>query len=169
MLEVINGFLMIYFIVLCVFNVFVPYLVKPIAACFSRPSNEERTIWAEVVKLKAEQKTISMKEEFAAYSKIQRKINKLEGQLKEDSQSRMSKSIAIKGSIQIILQVVLALVTIVSVIWFRREPIVALKTNLFPFTTMLRYPSDMPNSISTHVWVLVSNISLRTLLKPIIS
>ncbi|KAL0871031.1 hypothetical protein ABMA27_004840 [Loxostege sticticalis] len=169
MLEVINGFLMVYFVVLCAFNILVPYIVKPVAACFSRPSSEERTLWEQILKLKAEQKSISMKDEFAAYSKIQRKINKLEGQLKDGSQSRMSKSIAIKSSVQIILQVVLALLTIVSVIWFRREPIVALKTNLFPFAAMLSYPSGMPNAISTHVWVLVSNVSLRTLLKPIIS
>ncbi|CAB3246894.1 unnamed protein product [Arctia plantaginis] len=61
MLEVINGFLLIYFVILCSLNDLVPHLVKPIAACFVRPSNEERSVWAEVIKLKAEQKRISMK------------------------------------------------------------------------------------------------------------
>lgn len=110
-----------------------------------------------------------MKDEFAAYSKLQRKINRLENELKDGSHSRMSKSIAIKSSVQIILQVVLAVVTIISVIWFRREPIVAFKTNLFPLSTMLSYPSDMPNAISTHMWVLISNVSIRTLLKPVLT
>lgn len=140
-----------------------------IAACFSRPSSKERSILTELIKLKAEQQKISMKDEFAAYSKLQRKINKLDSELKENSQSRLSKSLAIKGSINIILQVVVALIIIISVIWFRREPIVALNSNLFPFSTMLRYPSDMPNAISTHVWVVISNVSIRSLLKPILS
>ncbi|CAH0400796.1 unnamed protein product [Chilo suppressalis] len=168
MLEVINGTLMLYFVVLCTFNVLISHLVKPIAACFNKPSYEEKKIWDEIIRLKTDQKQISMKDEFAAYSKLQRQINKLEVQLKEDTQSRMSKSLAVKSSVQIVLQVTLALVTVISVIWFRREPIVTLKTNLFPLTTFLRYPSDMPNAISTHMWVLISNISLRSLLKPII-
>ncbi|XP_059057630.1 guided entry of tail-anchored proteins factor 1-like [Achroia grisella] len=169
MLEVINGFLMIYFIILCSISALVPHLVKPIIVCFIRPSNEERTAWTEIQKLKSMQKTISMKEEFAAYSKIQRRINKLETQLKDDSQSRMSKSFAIKSSVQIVFQVVVALLMIVSVIWFRQEPIVALKGDLFPLTTFLRYPSSMPNAISTHMWVIISNFSIRTLLKPVLS
>ncbi|XP_013200937.2 guided entry of tail-anchored proteins factor 1-like [Amyelois transitella] len=169
MLEVVNGFLMIYFIILCTLSILVPYLTKPIVACFVRPSNEERTIWAEILELKSSQQKISMKEEFAAYSKLQRKINKLESQLKEDSQSRMSKSLAIKSTAQIVVQVVVGIVTVLSVIWFRREPIVALKGDLFPLTTILRYPSEMPNAISTHMWVLISNFSIRTLLKPILS
>lgn len=140
-----------------------------ITACFTRPSKEERSIWAEILKLKAVQKGISMKDEFAAYSKIQRKIYKLETELKESSQNRMSKTLAIKGSVHIVLQAVIALVIIISVIWFRREPIVAFKGDLFPLATILRYPSDMPNAISTHIWVLISNVSIRSLLKPIIA
>lgn len=110
-----------------------------------------------------------MKEEFAAYSKLQRKINKLESQLKENSQTRMSKSLAVKSSVQIGAQVTVAALTVLSVIWFRREPIVALKGDLFPLTTMLRYPSQLPNAISTHMWVLISNFSIRTMLKPVLS
>lgn len=134
-----------------------------------RPSNEEHSILTEIMKLKAEQKTISMKDEFAAYSKIQRKINKLDIILKENSQTRLSKSLAIKGSINILMQVVLALVIVVSVIWFRREPIVALEGDLFPLGTILRYPSSTQNAVSTHVWVLISNVSIRSLVKPLIS
>lgn len=110
-----------------------------------------------------------MKDEFAAYSKLQRKINKLESQLKDDSQTRIGKNLAVKSTVQLVLQVGVGVTTLLSVIWFRREPIVALKGDLFPLTTMLRYPSDMPNAISTHVWVLITNVSIRTLLKPVIS
>lgn len=110
-----------------------------------------------------------MKDDFAAYSKIQRKINKLENQFKDNTQSRRTKTFAIKGSAHIILQILVALVIVVSVIWFRREPIVALNGNLFPLTTTLQYPSEMPNAISTHIWVLISNVSIRSLLKPVVS
>ncbi|XP_026747824.1 tail-anchored protein insertion receptor WRB-like [Trichoplusia ni] len=168
MLEVINGFLLVYFVVLCSLSLLVPQLVKPISACFGKPSHEERSVWDEVVKLKAEQKSISMKDEFAAYSKLQRKINKLENQLKDNSQTRIGKNLAVKGTLQLVLHAVVGLMTLVSVIWFRREPIVALKGDLFPLTTMLRYPSDMPNAISTHMWVLISSVSIRILLKPIV-
>lgn len=110
-----------------------------------------------------------MKDEFAAYSKVQRKINKLEIDLKDNSQTRMSRSLAVKSTVQLVLQAIIAFFIVVSVIYFRREPIVAFKTDLFPFATMLRYPSDLPNSISTHVWVVISNFSIRTLLKPVLS
>ncbi|XP_068617704.1 guided entry of tail-anchored proteins factor 1 [Battus philenor] len=169
MLEIVNGFLLVYFVALCTVSALVPTLVKPIVACFSRASNEDRSAWVEVMKLKEAQKGISIKDEFAAYSKLQRKINKLESQLKENRSSRMSKSLAIIGSVHIICQIVVALVIVVSVIWFRREPIVALKGDLSPLSTVLRYPSEMPNAISTHVWVLITNLSVRTLLKPILS
>lgn len=125
-------------------------------------------IWDEILKLKEEQKAMSMKDEFAAYSKLQRKIYKLETALKDSSQTRLSKNIAIKSSVKLVLQVFLAVITVVSVIWFRREPIVALKGDLFPLTSILRYPSNMPNAISTHVWVLISNFSVKILLKPVI-
>lgn len=169
MLEVVNGFLLVYFTILCSLSVLVPYMVKPIAACFARPSNEERTIWTQIVNLKAEQKSISMKDEFAAYSKLQRKINRLESQLKDNSQTRINKSLAVRSTIQIGLQAAVAFMTVISVIWFRREPIVVLNGDLFPLSSFLRYPSDIPNSISTHVWVVISNVSIRTLLKPITS
>ncbi|XP_063625538.1 uncharacterized protein LOC134797244 [Cydia splendana] len=168
MLEVINGFLLVYFVVLTTISVLVPHFVKPIAACFARPSVEERASFAEVKRLKNEQKNISMKEEFAAFHKLQRKINEIENLLKENSQSRMSKSLAVKSTVHVALQAVVALIIVLSVIWFRREPIVALEGNLFPLSTMLRYPSETPNAISTHVWVMISNLSIRTLLKPIV-
>lgn len=153
---------------LFVFNIL--YVINfQIVACFSGASHEERAAWSELLKLKEVQKGISMKDEFAAYSKLQRKINKLESELKENRSSRISKSLAIIGSVHIVLQVVVALLIVISVIWFRREPIVALKGDLFPLSTVLRYPSDMPNAISTHVWVLITNLSVRTLLKPILS
>lgn len=121
------------------------------------------------MKLKAEQKNLSMKENFAAYSKIQRQINKLEASIKDNSQNRMSKILAVKGSIHIGLQAFVTLTILVSVFWFRREPLVVLKGNLFPLTNTLRYPSEVPNAISTHVWVLISNVSIRSLLKPMLS
>ncbi|XP_072944643.1 guided entry of tail-anchored proteins factor 1 [Epargyreus clarus] len=169
MLEVINGFLLVYLTILCAVNVLVPSLVKPIVACFARPSNEERTIWGEILKLKAEQKTISMKDEFAAYSKLQRRINKLETELKDISQSRMRKSIAIKGSVHLGLQVLCIVVMFCSIVWYRREPIVTLKGNLFPLTNVLTYPSNTPNAISTHIWVLITNVSFKCLIKPFMS
>ncbi|CAF4929319.1 guided entry of tail-anchored proteins factor 1-like [Pieris napi] len=169
MLEVLNGFLLVYFFVLCTISALVPLLVKPIVACFSRPSHEERQLWDEIVMLKCQQKQISMKDEFAAYSKLQRRIIKLEAELKENSQARLSKSLAIKGTIHIVLQVVIGFVIIISVILFRREPLVALKGDLFPLTTFLKYPSETPNAISTHMWVIISNVSIRTLVKPMLS
>lgn len=140
-----------------------------VSACFSRPSKEERKILEEIVKLKAEQNSLSIKDDFAAYSKLQRKINKLEATLKDNSQTRISRSLAIKGSVHIILQVILAAVIVVSVFWFRREPIVAFNTDLAPITNILQYPSETPNAISTHIWVLISNVSIRSLLKPVLS
>lgn len=110
-----------------------------------------------------------MKDEFAAYSKLQRKINRLENQLKDDSQTRIGKNMAVKGSLRMGLQIGLGIMTVLSVVWFRREPIVALKGDLFPLTGILRFPSDIPNAISSHVWVGISNIAVRTLLKPIFS
>lgn len=124
---------------------------------------------AEIAKLRDEQDKLSIKDDFAAYSKVQRKINKLEVQLKDDSQSRASKRLAIKGFVHLVLQAVVALAIIISVIWFRREPIVVLKGNLFPLTSILSYPSDMPNAVSTHVWVILSNFSIRTLIKPLVA
>ncbi|XP_022127138.2 guided entry of tail-anchored proteins factor 1 [Pieris rapae] len=169
MLEVLNGFLLGYFLVLCTISALVPLLVKPIVACFSRPSQLERKLWDEIVMLKCQQKQISMKDEFAAYSKLQRRIIKLEAELNENSQDRLSKTLAIKGTIHMVLQVVIGLIIIISVIFFRREPIVALKGDLFPLSTLLKYPSDTPNAISTHMWVIISNVSIRALLKPMIS
>ncbi|CAH4030167.1 guided entry of tail-anchored proteins factor 1-like [Pieris brassicae] len=169
MLEVLNGFLLVYFLVLCTISALVPLLVKPIVACFSRPSHQERKLWDEIVMLKCQQKQISMKDEFAAYSKLQRRIIKLEAELKENSQDRLSKTLAIKGTIHIVLQVVIGFIIIISVIFFRREPIVALKGDLFPLSTLLKYPSETPNAISTHMWVIISNVSIRALLKPMIS
>ncbi|KAI5637562.1 CHD5-like protein domain-containing protein [Phthorimaea operculella] len=169
MIEVINGYLLVYFVILCLLSALVPHLGKTIAICFAKPSKQERQTWADILQLKAKQKTLSMKDDFAAYSKIQRKINVLENQLKDNTQSRRTKSLAIKGSIHIGLQAFVGLIILASVIWYRREPIVALKGNLFPLETILRYPSDVPNSISTHMWVLISNVSIRSLLKPFTS
>lgn len=110
-----------------------------------------------------------MKDEFAAYSKLQRRINKLETDLKDSSQTRMRKSIAVKGTVHLALQVFCIIVMFCSIVWYRYEPIVTLKGNLFPLSSFLTYPSSTPNAISTHVWVLITNVSFKCLIKPFMS
>lgn len=167
MLEVTNGFLFTYFLALCFISALVPNIVKPILSLFSKVTSEEQSLWLQVKKLKEEQSMLSMKDDFAVYSKLQRKINKIEAELKETSQSRAGKKLAVKSSLTLGLQGIIAITLIISIIWYRKEPIVILKGNLFPLSTFLRYPSEVENSVSAHIWVLVSNYSIRTLIKPL--
>lgn len=166
--EVKNWQLLYGTVVVCIVNILMPHLAKYIVSWFYSPTKEELLKLEELRKLLEELNQKSIKDEFAAYSRLQRRINKLEAEVKKMSQSRISASVTVNASIKLALEVLVAIVTVISIIFFRKIPVATMKGDLFPFTTVLRYPSELPNAISAHVWIIISNVTLKVLLKPML-
>lgn len=117
--------------------------------------------------IRSQQQALSIKDDFAAHSKLQRKLNKLEDQLKSLVQVRLERNVKLKYAIQYSVQAALAVLMLVSVIYFRREPLIVLKQNLFPFENLFSYPSGVPHAIAPHAWVLISRLSCNTVVKAV--
>ena len=68
--------------------IFVISFVQQISGWFFQPTELERGRFEEAVKLKAEMKKLSMVDDFAAYSKIQRRLNLVTLGLETDGKSQ---------------------------------------------------------------------------------
>lgn len=135
--------------------------------CFFRQSSQEKKIYDEILHLKAEQQGISMTDNFAAYSKLQRRIIKLEDLHKENTQARRSANIKIKLFVTYGLQIILGFTMFVTAYWFRHTPLFVLDQSLFPFQRLFSYPNDFANSISPHSWIIISRVSFSSVMQGI--
>ncbi|XP_042906557.1 guided entry of tail-anchored proteins factor 1 isoform X2 [Parasteatoda tepidariorum] len=126
----------------------------------------ENNLRRQVCDLKAELGSISMVDEFAKYAKIKRKINKATDELTHQSDVRTSYKMRMHLIYTASLYAVLGC-TVVFLLWnYRKEPIVILPRNwLYPFESLLSYPSDVPGSISLTSWLFVTSTAAKAMAK----
>lgn len=103
--------------------------------------------------LTTEQNQISITENFAKHSKLQRKINVLDEKLNEirSERNNMSVQLTVIYGVKILIGV---LVVIIS-ICFRNYPVIEVdqRINLVPFDHIISYPNKQ-NTVSFHCWFL---------------
>uniref|UniRef100_A0A7M5TZ37 Guided entry of tail-anchored proteins factor 1 n=1 Tax=Clytia hemisphaerica TaxID=252671 RepID=A0A7M5TZ37_9CNID len=112
---------------------------------------------SEFVDLKHQQKGISKQEEFAKYSKVQRKLNKIEMEMKKlkSNKSTFIMTWKLKASIGLY---VLYVACIFSLMLFKRyEPVVNISNIWMPkeVKSILSYPTTKSNVIGLPIWILI--------------
>ncbi|XP_046573650.1 guided entry of tail-anchored proteins factor 1-like [Haliotis rubra] len=121
-----------------------------------RLSNEELDLRSQVRDLKSDQESVNMADEFARYMKIQRKIDKIMGQLKQLGSSRSQRLTMLKVGIKMAIHVVHALTMLSLVLTYRNEPLLELPSSyFFPFSRIVAFPTGIPGGVGIACWVLV--------------
>ncbi|XP_071115435.1 guided entry of tail-anchored proteins factor 1-like [Haliotis cracherodii] len=121
-----------------------------------RLTNEELDLRSQVRDLKSEQESVNMADEFARYMKIQRKIDKIMGQLKQLGSSRSQRLTMLKVGIKIAIHVVHALIMLSLVLTYRNEPLLQLPSSyFFPFSRIVAFPTGVPGGVGIACWALV--------------
>lgn len=120
-------------------------------------TTREKELFEQKFKLKQEQSGLNMVDEFAKYSKIQRKINTIDANLDEITASRPTNSFFVQIAFVYGVQFVLVLLLIGFSLYFRLTPVIFLgkKVNLAPFTYLICYPNEV-NYVSFYFWAMSS-------------
>lgn len=124
------------------------------------PTAKQLELLKEKRHLKIEQQKYSMIDEFAKYSKLQRRINALNEELKTSKQgdNPLWKNLVLSHVPQLVGTVILFLL----VLYYRSTPIFRLPDgiDLVPFNYIISYPNGR-NYVSLHFWIMSCNVVAR--------
>ncbi|XP_071137415.1 guided entry of tail-anchored proteins factor 1-like isoform X2 [Mytilus edulis] len=118
----------------------------------------ELNIRSQIKDLKTEQDGVQMVDEFARHAKIQRKIDKLLSQVKQQTSDRNNKCTMVGFAVQIGIYVLHALVMISLMISYRQEPLLQFQPEWFyPLQKIVAFPTGVSGGLGIGCWVLVCN------------
>ncbi|XP_074601800.1 guided entry of tail-anchored proteins factor 1-like [Brevipalpus obovatus] len=136
-----------------IFTACIPNFVKMILWIFFRESELESNLRKQITELKTELGTINMTQEFVKYAKIQRKINKMIEELK--NQGNMKTMLKLKAQVIIYASVYIIVGTYTTyLIWSNRyKPLLILEPRVMhPFDYILRFPTGVDGAIGVTFW-----------------
>lgn len=124
------------------------------------PTVEEKELMEDKRCLKTEQSEISITENFAKYSKLQRKINSIDEKLNELRGNR--NDITLQLLITYGLKILIGTIIFFCSVYFRNSPLFHIdeRISLMPFNKIVSYPNGQ-NTVSFHFWVLCCSAVAR--------
>lgn len=119
-----------------------------------RQTSREKSLILQKRDLQKNQSSLSISENFAKFSKLQRQINAFDQELSEIREQRSYKNFKYRFFMQYGLKFVFAVALVVLSLYYRREPVFKLsrKFDLSPLSNVISYPNE-ENDVSFHFWV----------------
>lgn len=116
----------------------------------------ERLLLTQKADLKFEQSKLSMVDQFARFSRIQRKINSIEQELTELQSQRLRNNLIVRMLCTYVVRFIFGMVLTCLGIYYRNTPLLSIssKFDLSPFTYILSYPNAVDNTVSVPVWIM---------------
>lgn len=104
-----------------------------------------------------------MKENYTEYVKIERKINKLDIEIKESNEGDVVKNFLLNYGISYGVKFTIGFALFLVTILNRKHAVIVFseKFNFAPFSGIISYPSNIDNSISLPFWVFINNYVFR--------
>ncbi|KAK9888655.1 hypothetical protein WA026_000884 [Henosepilachna vigintioctopunctata] len=127
---------------------------EPVLKLIKRSSTGDNSELKEIRKLKSEQQKLNIVDNFAEYSRIQRKINILTQSI-EEKNAKSANNLYITISLSRGLQIFLIVLLVILSLYFRRTPVFYLddSIDITPFGHFISFP-NAANSVSFHFWVM---------------
>lgn len=149
------------FILVILFNIlsnFSTAISKQLCKKIYPVSDGELNVRSQIRELKSEQDGVNMADEFAKHAKLQRRIDKLFLEVKQQTSDRNNKCAIVGFAVKIAVYVIHALVMISLMITYRREPLIQFQPEWFyPFQKMVAFPSGVSGGLGIGCWVIVCN------------
>ncbi|XP_018336551.1 tail-anchored protein insertion receptor WRB-like [Agrilus planipennis] len=136
----------------------------PLLKWVNRSTSQERKLIEKRSELKQQQSNIPMVDNFAKFSKIQRKINSVDQELEEIQKQKSDKIFLTKILSSYGLKVIIGTALFFFSYYYRFSPILHLneKYNLFPLSNIIAYPNE-PNTVSVHFWIVCCTTAARAI------
>ncbi|XP_033105304.1 tail-anchored protein insertion receptor WRB-like [Anneissia japonica] len=147
---------------LLLFQICIPFFVKKILKIAFRVSSKELDLQTSLLDLQSEKDQVDVKEEFAKYAKIERKINKVVTELKEARNARRFDIFKVSWILNLAGKFLCAVGFVIMIWSYRTSPLVTLKEEwLFPLAGILAFPTGQSGSIGITCWVLICKIVIE--------
>lgn len=150
------------------FSAFIPVIVSLLLNLLTWDSQMEQSLKRQVSDLKEELGSINMTDEFAKYSKIQRKLIKITDELK----NKNNRQFIYQTKTRMILYAVsygISAIAFFTIHWtFRGQPVIIFNGNqsndlFYPLGPLLSFPTGQSNCLSITAWFFISGFVFRML------
>ncbi|XP_028817054.1 guided entry of tail-anchored proteins factor 1 [Denticeps clupeoides] len=123
-----------------------------------KDAEQETEMKSEIQEMRKELSSISMKDEFARYARLERKINKMTDKLKTHVKSRTAHQAKIKWIVNIIFYILQAALMI-SLIWkYYADPVTVVPSKwIAPLERLVAFPSGVAGGVGITCWLIVCN------------
>lgn len=147
----------------CVLDYLVPSLIKYLTCRFYAVDKHDMELRNELINLKQKMVGISIVDEFSKYAKLQRKYNKLEGELKDKANERSSSRMKVQLSATYGFRALNGLAMLILLYLYKNVPVIILpKGILWPLQNLLSWPCYEEDSISLFAWLIIARSVVAT-------
>uniref|UniRef100_A0A1B6ERZ3 Guided entry of tail-anchored proteins factor 1 n=1 Tax=Cuerna arida TaxID=1464854 RepID=A0A1B6ERZ3_9HEMI len=156
-----NTYLLLLGLMISIMNNHMSTLLNQVFIQFNKlnTSSYYHKLKTDLSELQKESIGINMTEEFAKYARLQRKIIKIQDELKTEALALQQSNMTNK----MILQVVMSVLSVVVVYMFNAQPVVYLSPQwLYPVSSIMCWPGIQPGAISFLLWCAITNSVVKT-------
>ncbi|XP_026814153.1 tail-anchored protein insertion receptor WRB-like [Rhopalosiphum maidis] len=151
--------LLVWSIIISFYNMFSIKFIPKFVLWLMNMNKEHKKLVNEISVLKNEQSQISIVKEFAKHTKLQRRINKLNEELKTHIRENSSKNLKIKFMCKVSLYAFSVILNLLFVYYnYHKTVLRELPTNWFiPLSWLVRWPSSQVGTMSFVFWYSITN------------
>ncbi|CRK87819.1 CLUMA_CG001607, isoform A [Clunio marinus] len=160
---ILNMYLLFVISILSFLMAFHKHLTQPILNFISQDSQKVKELKQERSKLKAQLERTPMKEQYTEFVKIERKICKIDIQIKDSNESDVLKNFLINHGINYGIKIIVGLMLVFITLFNRKHAVIVFsdKFNFAPFSGLISYPANIKNCVSLPFWLFVNNYTFR--------
>lgn len=130
----------------------------------SRETAEQRQLRSEIAKMKKDLEDISMRDEYTAYVKLERKIMGAQTRFNQLNTGDLTQKLIIQYGVPYGLQFILTFILVVISFTYRYKPVLVFdeqKYNLTPFGSIVAFPTGANDAISVPFWIFMNSYVSR--------
>ncbi|KAJ1528511.1 hypothetical protein ONE63_006918 [Megalurothrips usitatus] len=147
-----------------ILSAFSQLIVKYVLSLVFQENSHAKDVRIEIAKIRTEMSQISMMDEFARHARLQRKLIKLQEELKTERMSVNSTRLKYKLSIGTGMSIFTSILSIFLVFLYRSEAVVVLPEYwLSPLSGIISWPSEEKGAVSALTWIAVCGFVSRSI------
>ncbi|XP_021936922.1 tail-anchored protein insertion receptor WRB-like [Zootermopsis nevadensis] len=141
---------------------FNPIIIKHVLSLLCMELQQERILQNEILVLQREMACISIIDEFAKHARLQRKLNKVQEELKSRANERMCLLVKLQFVITYVAQAIMQLVMLFLVWNYKYTPVIIIPEKwLHPTNSIFSWPTDTFGGISITIWLIITGTVAR--------
>lgn len=152
----VNTFLFLMTTLGSIFSALSKTIVKHGLAIFFQETERAKSVREDIANVRTEMSRISMMDEFAKYARLQRKLIKMQDELKAEKMSVNSSRFKFRVMISSVVTVVTRFLMLFMLYMYRSEPVLILPVQwMSPFSSLISWPSQETGAVSVFLWIAI--------------